>query len=133
MSTISRFQLQKIRAGLQVNHYGPGPHKDGSSQDVHGKKGAGGGKARSAETKTFKGTKNGNRVFHRDTEFAWKDDRKNLSPKDLKIGDEVIGTYNDGRVSAVGMLRGHNKGNFYIQFDQDLVEFPDSKVEIGYR
>jgi len=33
--------LEKIKASLNVHHGGPGPHKSGSSQDVHGKRGAG--------------------------------------------------------------------------------------------
>lgn len=33
---ISLSRLQKIRRALHANHGGPGPHKSGSSQDVHG-------------------------------------------------------------------------------------------------
>jgi len=57
MSTqkLSNKQLGRIRAGLQVNHYGPGPHKDGSSQDVHG--GGKGGGGTSSESKKSYGQK----------------------------------------------------------------------------
>jgi len=41
------FDFARMKQVLQVHHGGPGPHPSGSSQDVHGKKGVGGGSSSS--------------------------------------------------------------------------------------
>ena len=127
--------LEKIRAGLQQHHGGPGPHKSGSSQDVHGGDRGGG-----ADEPAGKGKSKKSSVFPtRPASEPLTDEQKS----DHYLERTVPGS--DEEVLVKESKEPHNKGHFQsfrvevegngraiLKTDYDDTPFGDEKIKEGF-
>jgi len=104
---VAPLQLLRLRAVLRPNHYGPGPHADGSSQDVHGKKGT--GATPTSTSTTAKAPKSKGSRGHVAARASWRDIDGKTHEADVYQIEQFGDLPKSGGVFA---LLGGNKGEF---------------------
>jgi len=144
-----KLNLDRMKSVLRTQHGGPGPHKDGSSQDVHGKKSSGGGSRRRGGSDRPRPNMpagedvrpKGNTHYKGNLIIAdWKPGHQDLLDRidsrdtgeklayGFKVGDRAWATLQNGDESELGILRHYEDDNFYLDVDAGIIRVYKTKI-----